>query len=897
MDEQKAVWYLPDEAGQPVGPYTSNQILEQLSTGQMPETTLCWREGMPDWQPLTAVEPFAAEIKLTRTAAKKRMLRIVIAISCVVCMIAAAAVAYIIMMGPPEVRRAKELMSAELYTETSEVLGQYVSRNPLNGEASYLLAITKVNEYAAAKPDRIGLIGGLMGTKTLLEQAKELFARVFKADPKWIEQAKTDIADAAIRIPSDAPDALNRSLEISRLRAELNLADKKNLAGELLKKLVSQGALQGRYNLPQEAALEILGWDPSLSGQMITRMLGDENVTTQQLYVAVTTLQRWARERPAFAQILSVELLNRAKSFSDAGQNDQAKTLLSKALEINPAAAKTEEHLFLYIRVMDPGDAKLTRCQVFLRDYPDSPHGLDVLMIIVRDAVAISKRSGRWNRAGAQLYLSAGLSAAKELIGQDPETSNLDLEVFELAKQHAESKQFTEAIDLTSDLLAAVQETAIKLQIEQARAQWRQQSGKGTLAPEYDTLAERVEKELKIMNLTTPAAIRALVADPGAVHVVQITDACTINKFNSEEVDMLRRWVADGGFLWANNDVLKLFSIKYTSDLWLQGSQECKSGVLPQVCPIMAGCSRVLVTKRSPAARNLSYMNVIPLLTCSSRDENYSYWSLVKYGNGWVSDAKTVDQTKYDGARFWLNFRLFCLGWDIPGAEGLEVIPGTPNVPEQITPPQAPIQAPNVREPQPVRITNTADLTKSLAAGSGQKIIWVALSRNDIDVETRKQLRGWINKGGTLWVETDLAESFGFGGLSKATSDSLSGQAEVARVQDPIVFGLSGEILNYQLDPNGSVIKGVWSTISRSMRPLLVQQDKQNNTMTVICAAREYGDGLVILRPAKIESSIRAGRSFESILNSVSQNPSRYKLQTPEPERRRRTTRTPGRRR
>ena len=848
MDEQKAVWYLPDEAGQPVGPYTSNQILEQLSTGQMPETTLCWREGMPDWQPLTAVEPFAAEIKLTRTAAKKRMLRIVIAISCVVCMIAAAAVAYIIMMGPPEVRRAKELMSAELYTETSEVLGQYVSRNPLNGEASYLLAITKVNEYAAAKPDRIGLIGGLMGTKTLLEQAKELFARVFKADPKWIEQAKTDIADAAIRIPSDAPDALNRSLEISRLRAELNLADKKNLAGELLKKLVSQGALQGRYNLPQEAALEILGWDPSLSGQMITRMLGDENVTTQQLYVAVTTLQRWARERPAFAQILSVELLNRAKSFSDAGQNDQAKTLLSKALEINPAAAKTEEHLFLYIRVMDPGDAKLTRCQVFLRDYPDSPHGLDVLMIIVRDAVAISKRSGRWNRAGAQLYLSAGLSAAKELIGQDPETSNLDLEVFELAKQHAESKQFTEAIDLTSDLLAAVQETAIKLQIEQARAQWRQQSGKGTLAPEYDTLAERVEQELKIMNLTTPAAIRALVADPKAVHVVQITDACTINKFNSEEVDMLRRWVADGGFLWANNDVLKLFSIKYTSDFWLQGSQECKSGVLPQVCPIMAGCSRVLVTKRSPAARNLSYMNVIPLLTCSSRDENYSYWSLVKYGNGWVSDAKTVDQTKYDGARFWLNFRLFCLGWDIPGAEGLEVIPGTPNVPEQITPPQAPIQAPNVREPQPVRITNTADLTKSLAAGSGQKIIWVALSRNDIDVETRKQLRGWINKGGTLWVETDLAESFGFGGLSKATSDSLSGQAEVARVQDPIVFGLSGEILNYQLDPNGSVIKGVWSTISRSMRPLLVQQDKQNNTITAFHKFHDYATFLFLAR-------------------------------------------------
>lgn len=705
MDEQKAVWFLPDEAGQPAGPYTSNQILEQLSAGQMPETTLCWREGMPDWQPLTAVEPFAIKIKLARSAAKKRVLRIVIAILFVICVIAAGVVVFLIMMGPFEVRRAKKLMAAGLYTETSEVLGQYVSKKPLNNEAVYLLAIAKVNEYAAAKPDRTGLISSFMGTQTLLEQSKGLLARAFKADPKWIEKAKTDVADAAIRIPSDAPDALNRSLGISRLQAELNLADKKYLAGELLKKLVSQGMLQGRYNLHQEAALEILDWDPSLSGQIITRILGDENVTTQQLYVALTTLQRLARERPAFAQILSVELLNRAKSFGDAGRNDQAKTLLLKALEIDPQAVKTEEHLFLYIRVMDPGDAKLTRCHLFMRDYPDSPHAPDVLMIIVRDAAAISGRFGRWNRAGAQLYLSAGLSAAKELISLNPKVSNLDLEVFALTKQLAESEQFTEAIDLTSGLLAAVPETAIKLQIEQAQAQWRQQSEKG------------------------------------------------------------------------------------------------------------------------------------------------------------------------------------------------KVVPGIPAPTEPFTPYQAPILTPNISIPQHVRITNTADLTESLAADSAQKIIWVALSRDDIDIETRKQLRGWINNGGTLWVETDLAELFGFGGLSKAASDSLSGQAEVARVQDPIVLGLSGEILNYELDPNGSIIKGTLSTISRSMRPLLVQLSTQNDITTVICAVREYGNGLVILRPMKIDSSSPAGRSFESILNSLSLNPSRYKLQTPASDRRRRTPRPQDRRR
>lgn len=703
MDEQKAVWYLPDEAGQPVGPYASNKILEQLSKGRMPESTLCWREGMPDWQPLAAVEPFAAEIKLTRSAARKRMFRIVIAISFVVCVIAAAAVVYIIMMGPPEVRRAKEFIAAGLYTETSEVLGPYVNRNPLNNEAVYLLAVANVNEYATAKSDRAGLLGSFMATKPPLEQAKELFARVFKADPEWIEKAKIDIADAALRIPSDAQDALNRNLEISRLQAKLNLADKKYLAGELLKKLISQGALQDRYNLHQEAALEILGWDPSLGQQIITQMLGDENVTPQQLSMTVTILQRWARERPAFAQILLIGLLNRAKSLSDAGRNDLAKILFSNALSIDPQVTNTEAHLFLYIRVMDPSDEKLTRCQFFLRDYPDSSHRLDVLKIIVRDATAISRQFGRWNRNRAQLYLSAGLSSAKELISQDPKKSKIDLEVFELAKQLAESNQYDEATDLTSDLLAAVPETAIKLQIEQARTQWRSSS------------------------------------------------------------------------------------------------------------------------------------------------------------------------------------------------ERLKVIPGISTPTESITRPRALIQTPNIGTSQNVRITNSADLAKVLTDGAGQRIIWVAVSRNDIDIETRKVLRNWINKGGVLWVETDLAESFGFTGLRKP--DSLSGRAEVLRVQGSIVFGMSGGILNYELDPNGSIIKSSRSIISRSMIPLLVQPGTQNDIMTVISAARDYGDGLVIFRPATIDSSSGAGRSFESILDSLSSNPSQYKLQTPVPDRRRRTTRPPGRRR
>jgi len=426
MDEQKAVWYLPDEAGQPVGPYASNQILEQLSNGRMLENTLCWREGMPDWQPLLAVEPFAAEIIRTKTAAKKRMLRIVIAVVCVVCMIAAAAVTFLIIMDSREVRYAKELMAAGLYAQTDEVLGPYVSKNPLKDEAVYLLAVAKVNEYTTGKSDSSELLGGYMGQTFLLDEAKELFACVFKASPKWVEKAKTDVADAAIRMPLEVPDFLHRSLEISRFQAELNLADKKYLAGELLEKLVSQSTLQGRYNLHRDVALQILDWDSSLSSRIITKILGDENTTPHQLSIEIGTLQRWAIDRPAFAKILSVELLNRAKLLSNSGHKGLAKILLSNAFAIDQTAAKTEEYLLLYIQLMEPSDEKLTHCQAFLRDYPNSPRRFDVLMIIVRDAVTISKRLVQWNRKSVQQYLTEGLSSARKLISQNPKRSNMD---------------------------------------------------------------------------------------------------------------------------------------------------------------------------------------------------------------------------------------------------------------------------------------------------------------------------------------------------------------------------------------------------------------------------------------------------------------------------------------
>jgi hypothetical protein len=64
------IWFIPDETGQPVGPYCAEQITEWLITARIPQTTLCWREGMEDWRPLSQVQPFCDVLPDTYHAPK-----------------------------------------------------------------------------------------------------------------------------------------------------------------------------------------------------------------------------------------------------------------------------------------------------------------------------------------------------------------------------------------------------------------------------------------------------------------------------------------------------------------------------------------------------------------------------------------------------------------------------------------------------------------------------------------------------------------------------------------------------------------------------------------------------------------------------------------------------------
>lgn len=64
-DPTLGAWYYADASRARHGPLSAAELLERLRDGLLDRTTLVWREGMPDWQPLHAL---AAELGLPAAA-------------------------------------------------------------------------------------------------------------------------------------------------------------------------------------------------------------------------------------------------------------------------------------------------------------------------------------------------------------------------------------------------------------------------------------------------------------------------------------------------------------------------------------------------------------------------------------------------------------------------------------------------------------------------------------------------------------------------------------------------------------------------------------------------------------------------------------------------------------
>jgi hypothetical protein len=185
------------------------------------------------------------------------------------------------------------------------------------------------------------------------------------------------------------------------------------------------------------------------------------------------------------------------------------------------------------------------------------------------------------------------------------------------------------------------------------------------------------------MMIYSTDAIPAAVANP-EIRIIEVADGCSADRFDAHQTKLLNDWVSQGNVLWVNNNVLKLFAIRYSRLDRETHPLACRVSEAAELAPLVGDCKRVTLTGAGSKARILAGKGVMPLLMLEGDDSaqhpaGMPLWSLVHYGKGWISDPKPLDRTRDDGGQFWQNFCRFCLGKEwLDVASGEEVPAGGP---------------------------------------------------------------------------------------------------------------------------------------------------------------------------------------------------------------------------
>ncbi len=119
MSNNPPSWYIPSESQKPAGPFTDEQIVESWRSGQLNEQTMCWREGMPQWLPLSQVDPFSNVIRVAEARPPShiqgtrlvRMRSLLVVGGIVTCGLAVVLVVWTMLASPKLSPRAQHLLS------------------------------------------------------------------------------------------------------------------------------------------------------------------------------------------------------------------------------------------------------------------------------------------------------------------------------------------------------------------------------------------------------------------------------------------------------------------------------------------------------------------------------------------------------------------------------------------------------------------------------------------------------------------------------------------------------------------------------------------------------------------------------------------------------------------
>ena len=191
---------------------------------------------------------------------------------------------------------------------------------------------------------------------------------------------------------------------------------------------------------------------------------------------------------------------------------------------------------------------------------------------------------------------------------------------------------------------------------------------------------------LRKTTLSVASGVSAAIGNK-EISIIDVADTCTADQFDAKNTKLLQDWVAAGHVLWVNSNVLSLFEIGRTPTRGLYWGVECLPADGSNA--ILKGVKRVKlkVGIRESESCNLDYPGVIPLLQLEQghgleAEAGTVVWSIVPYGNGWISNPKPLDMREWGQRVFWGKFCQFSLHeipWPPPPP------PTPPGQPRQVT--------------------------------------------------------------------------------------------------------------------------------------------------------------------------------------------------------------------
>ena len=264
---------------------------------------------MAEWLPLAAVEPFASTTRAERRSARLRILRRIAAgLLIIVALAAVAGIGYRWWTESAMVARAEQLIAAERYEEASTLLEPLAKQSYfVRRHAGYLLALGLARQFASAS--NVENAGD-----DLLDDARKQFGELFATSPNWREQAKSDLAGIMGAVPSHVPGSLERCVRLAEFLLAMQLADRKQLANELLGKAKSIWA--DPKCEPKQSDGEAVAWivngDAALLDDVVAAIVSDESGVEANLDQKLTCILHCVRGQPALAPLFGSSLAKRA---------------------------------------------------------------------------------------------------------------------------------------------------------------------------------------------------------------------------------------------------------------------------------------------------------------------------------------------------------------------------------------------------------------------------------------------------------------------------------------------------------------------------------------------------------------------------------------------------------